>query len=95
MAEILASQRRMLERRGEDTEAVDDAEMARLFEKHLAQVYDWMDQQSNLTYLDVDYNATVVNPRVTVDQIEAFLGLRLNLQAMVAVVDSDLYRQHA
>ena len=31
MSEILASQRRMLIRRGEDADAVDDAEMARLF----------------------------------------------------------------
>src|SRR5262245_21300644 len=33
--EVLASQRRMLERRGQPTDRVGDAEMARMFRRHL------------------------------------------------------------
>lgn len=93
MGEILASQRRMLIRRGEDPHAVDDAEMARLFEKHLAQVYTWMEEQPNLSYLNVDYNAALSDPRPVVEQVAAFLPLPLDVERMVAVVDRDLYRQ--
>ncbi len=93
MDETLASQRRMLIRRGEDAQAVDDGEMARLFERHLTQVYAWMDQQPNLTYLDVDYNAMLGDPYPMLDAIQLFLDLPLNLAAMASVVDPDLYRQ--
>ena len=93
MNEVLASQRRMLIRRGEDPHAVDDAEMARLFEKHLAQVYTWMEEQPNLAYLNVDYNAALSDPRPIVEQVEAFLSLELDVERMAAVVDPELYRQ--
>jgi hypothetical protein len=95
MDEILASQKRMLVRRGEDPDAVDDAEMARLFEKHMAQVYAWMDQQSNLSYIDVDYNAALTDPQPVIRAVDAFLDVELDLRAMAAVVDPELYRQRA
>jgi len=93
MDEILASQRRMLMRRGEDPDAVDDREMARLFEKHLAQVYDWMRQQDNVRFLDVDYNVMLSGPEAQLEEIQVFLGRPLDLQEMGAVVDPSLYRQ--
>jgi len=71
MSEILASQRRMLVRRGEDSDAVDDAEMARLFTQHLGRVFAWMDEQPRLTYLEVDYNAMVAHPAPQVAAIAA------------------------
>jgi len=93
MDEILASQRRMLVRRGEDPDAVDDQEMARLFEKHLAQVYDWMRQHDNVRFLDVDYNVMLSGPEPQLAEVQAFLPYALDLQAMAAVVDPSLYRQ--
>jgi hypothetical protein len=93
MDEILASQRRMLVRRGEDPDAVDDREMARLFEKHLAQVYEWMRNQDNVRFLDVDYNVMLSAPEAQLDEIQAFLERPVDLQAMGAVVDPSLYRQ--
>jgi sulfotransferase family protein len=95
MDEILASQRRMLERRGEDPDAIDDAEMARLFGAHVAQVRKWMDQQSYVTYLDVDYNEVLADPVRCLAQVGDFLELPLDLEAMTAVVDPTLYRQRA
>jgi hypothetical protein len=95
MDEILASQRRMLERRGEDPDTIDDAEMSRLFEAHVAQVHRWMDQQSHVTYLDVDYNEVLADPVLCLAQVDDFLELSLDLEAMTAVVDPTLYRQRA
>ena len=93
MAEILASQQRMLVRRGEDPKKVDDADMARLFEKHLAEVFAWLDAQDNITYINVDYNAMMADPQPQLQQINAFLGDNLNVEKMVDVVDPALYRQ--
>jgi hypothetical protein len=92
MEEILASQAKMLENRGEESK-VDDATIADLFRKHVAQVEDWMKQQPNLKYLDVDYNAMLADPTRYVPRINQFLGGSLDEQAMLAVVDPDLYRQ--
>ncbi len=92
MEEILASQAKMLENRGEESK-VNDATMADLFRKHVIQVEEWMKKQPNLKYLDVDYNAMLADPARYVPQINQFLGGDLDEQAMLAVVDPDLYRQ--
>jgi hypothetical protein len=90
--EILASQSKMLENRGEESK-VDDSTMAALFEKHLRQVRTWMDAQPNLRYVDVDYNAMMSDPDPYVRQINRFFEGRLDEKKMMAVVDRSLYRQ--
>lgn len=93
MPEILASQRQMLVRRGEDPQKISDAEIARLFEKHLAEVYRWMNASEFVRYLDVDYNRMLAAPQPLAEQVAAFLNLPLDVQAMTSVVDPALYRQ--
>ncbi len=93
MAEILASQQRMLVRRGEEPGKVADVQMAQLFEKHLAEVYAWLDAQANVTYINVDYNAVLADPQPQVQQMRRFLARDLNAERMMAVVDPSLYRQ--
>ena len=95
MDEILASQRVMLARRDEDPDAIDDAEMARLFGAHVAQVQNWMDRQPNVTYMDVDYNGVLVDPVRWLTRVHDFLGMPLDLDAMTEVVDPNLYRQRS
>jgi hypothetical protein len=92
MEEILASQDKMLTHRGEDKK-VEDEKMAALFEKHIKEVEDWMEGQPNLSYIDVDYNQAIQDPRSTAEKINQFLGGDLDVQAMAAVVDPSLYRQ--
>ena len=92
IGEVLASQSKMLERRGEENK-VDDGTMAVLFEKHVSQVEDWMRKHPGLNYIDVDYNAMLVDPHPQVEAINKFLGGNLDTEAMLAVVDPNLYRQ--
>ncbi|MFN2152192.1 MAG: sulfotransferase [Anaerolineales bacterium] len=92
MEEILASQAKMLENRGEESN-VDDDTMAALFAKHVKQVEDWMKSQPNLQYIDVDYNAMLADPETHVKKINKFLGGDLDEAAMISVVDPKLYRQ--
>lgn len=93
LPEILASQRKMLANRGEDPDKVSDAEMARLFEKHLAQVDAWIASRPHLQRLDVDYNRLIRDPLPFIAEINRFFGGRLDEDAMAAVIDPGLYRQ--
>lgn len=91
--EILASQRAMLVRRGEDPDKVPDEEMAQLYDKHLKQVFAWMDAHSNITYMHMDYNQILQDPSPQAWTINRFLGGVLDVAAMCAAVDLSLYRQ--
>ncbi len=95
MPEVLASQRQMLIRRGEDPDKIPDDVMAALFEKHLRQVDEWMKRQANVARLDVNYNEMLKNPQPFVMQINDFLGHQLDEAKMTAVVDPALHRQRS
>lgn len=92
MPEILASQRKMLIRRGEDPDKMDDAQMAMLFEKHLKQVDEWINNQPNFRLLYVHYSDILADPRPQIAAINNFLGGNLDTDAMAAAVDPQLYR---
>ncbi len=92
MPEILASQRKMLIRRGEDPDKMDDAQMAALFTKHVAQVEQWLQAQPNITVLYVHYSEILADPEVQVTRINEFLGGHLDTMKMGLVVDPNLYR---
>ena len=89
--EVLASQDKMLVRRGEE-KAVDDEQMKVIYNKHLAQVEGWMRSHPNLEYFDVDYTQLATSPLSILPQINTFLGGKLDVQAMAAVADPELYR---
>jgi hypothetical protein len=93
MEEILASQRRMLIRRGEPTDRVSDGEMARFFEAHLRRVEAWIARQPNIEVLYVRYHEILDNPAEQAARINQFLGNSLDVDGMVRVVDRALYRQ--
>lgn len=95
MEEVLASQKKMLARRGEPTDRVSDEEMARLFAKHLQKVKLWLAAQPNFAVLYVDYNRMLADPGPFVHQINQFLGGGLDTAAMLAAVDPQLYRNRA
>jgi Sulfotransferase domain len=92
IAEILASQRQMLLRRGETSE-VDDGKMTEIFQEHLKRVRVWLANQPNMDVLYVDYNALMADPAPEINNVADFLGLNENLNAMLAVPDAKLYRQ--
>ena len=92
MPEILASQRKMLIRRGEDPDKMDDAQMALLFDKHLKQIDEWLRAQPNFRVLYVHYSDVLADPFSQIDMINEFLGGNLNTAAMAEAVDPELYR---
>jgi hypothetical protein len=92
MPEIMASQRKMLQHRGEDAEASDEAQMAALFEKHLQKVEAWLAQQDNFSTLYVHYSNVLADPQTQAERVNAFLQEDLDVERMASVVDPDLYR---
>jgi len=94
IAEILASQKQMLIRRGEASDG-DDQKMAEMFQEHLKRVRVWLANQPNMEVLYVDYNALMADPDPEIKSVAEFLGLTENLDAMLAVPDKKLYRQKA
>lgn len=94
MSEVLASQQKMLKRRGEPSD-VDDETLARLLAKHVQHVKSWLTSQPNFAVMTVDYNHLLADPEPYVRRVNQFLGGQLNEQAMNAVVDPTLYRNRA
>jgi len=90
--EILASQKKMMERRGKEEDKIPNEMMARLFEKHLKEIKEWLSDNSIET-LYVNYNDVLDEPLPHLRKINEFLSKDLDIENMVGVVDPDLYRQ--
>jgi hypothetical protein len=93
MGEILASQKKMLERRGEKGAGLSDEEMAESFEEHVQKVQDWMNDQGPLDVLYIKYNDVIAFPEEYARRVNSFLGNGLDARKMAAVVEERLYRQ--
>lgn len=90
--EILASERKMLERLGKDANHASDERMAVIFRKHLQHLEGWLAQQPHLSVLQVSYNEVLRDPRRCLGEVAEFMGGGLDLEKMTAVVDPTLYR---
>ncbi len=95
MDEVLASQRQMLIRRGAPTDKVDDTVMADMFKAHLEEVQSWLAKQPNFQVLYIHYDELLEDPDRHIRTLANFLGMPVNLEAMLAVPDSGLHRQHS
>lgn len=92
MEEILASQRKMLERKGIYKDEIDDTEMASLFYTHLKQTEKWLQNQENFEVLYISYNDVLENPEVNLQKLNHFMEDQLNFGKMKMAIDKTLYR---
>lgn len=91
IGEILASQRKMLERKGEKNIPADE-EMWRLYDKHLRGIEEWLDKQANMKVLYLHYGDVLNTPNKSAETIREFLNIPLDTEKMVQTVDKSLYR---
>lgn len=89
--ETLASQKKMLDHRGQVSK-LSDEDMERQFHEHLAAVKPWLVRQPNMEVLYVKYNSLLAEPEPFCERIAEFLDLPLNQASMLAVPDEQLYR---
>lgn len=92
MEEILASQARMLARRGKDSSSVTDDELSKKFNMHLKNIKEWLAAQPNFDVMYVTYHEVIQNRRDHCIKINEFLGNRLDVKQMISVIDKTLYR---
>lgn len=94
IAEILASQHKMLARRNEVSK-IGDAEMEAQFREHLTAIKYWLARQPNMEVMYVDYNRMMANPDAYCQKIADFVGLPLDVAKMRSVPNERLYRNRA
>ncbi|MBC8206187.1 MAG: sulfotransferase family protein [Kiritimatiellaeota bacterium] len=90
--EVLASQSKMLERSGKSAGALPDEKMQDLFSAELNKCKKWMAEQPHVKVLHVDHRDMITDSREQARKISEFLDGGLDVDAMAAVVDPDLYR---
>ncbi len=91
MKEVLASQKKMLERLNKESNT-DDDEMGELLTIHLNKTYAWLEQQENMEVLYVNYNDLIASPLKGAEAVNEFLNGKLNTEKMEKVIDKSLYR---
>ena len=90
--EVIASQSRMLERQERTGGKLSDERLRQVFERQVTQVKGMLDAR-NIPTLSVAHTDALEHPMEVAEQLRNFLGGDLEVDAMAAVVDSDLYRQ--
>lgn len=93
LAEVLASQRKMLKNRGQSSEKKDEKQLEVVFSKHLDQVRDWASHNSHVDLIEVHHNSVLDDPKSNALVVNRFLGNTLNVGNMIHVVNPLLYRQ--
>ena len=94
LAEVLASQEKMLARRGIDN-PTDPKALTSAFREHMGQVVDWLQEREEIAVHRVGYRKLVKEPRAIARGVQTFLGVDLDVQAMAHAVDPALYRTRA
>ncbi len=95
LPEVIASQDQMLRRRGTFKEGTDPAVISAAFEKHLREVYGWLDSKTYVKTLRIPYHEVLSQPKEIAKRVPEFLRVDLNVDAMIEPVDASLYRNRS
>jgi hypothetical protein len=91
VGEVLASQGKMLARRGEKDD-VPVEKMRGVLEKEVARARQLLANGPQFEVLEVEYSAILANPAEEARRIAGFVGGGLDAEAMAVAVDPRLYR---
>lgn len=96
LGEVLASQRAMLVRGGAAPPPPEqDARLAGIFERELAQVEAWLAERPDITWTRLEHRRLLEQPAAEAERLVRFLALDLDATAMAACVEPGLYRQRS
>ncbi|SRR6266542_3223747 len=88
--EVIASQNRMLALAGEPADA--SANLREHYQQHVRRVLGLIDRRPEFVALQVDYADVLRRPLEEARRVQAFLKRPLDVPAMAAAVDEELYR---
>jgi len=94
LQEVLASQAKMLERRGETSDTSDER-MLELYRSHLRRVSALLRHAPHFQWIDLHYTEVLERPRDEAERIRRFLGRDLDVARMAEMVDESLYRNRS
>ena len=94
LAEVLDSQARLLALRGESSDT-EDSQMRELFEDHLSGTRRMLEVRPCFEVLDVSFNDILADSSREAERVNRFLGGRLDVERMAAVVRPKLYRSRS
>lgn len=89
--EVLASQNKMLEHRGEN-DSTDDEMMAEAYRNHLASVRILSKKKPNWRFIEIRYDQAIRDPGAVAATVNTFLGGQYDVRKMTEAVDAKLYR---
>lgn len=92
--EVLASQRKMLERRNETAET-DDERMRELWENHLWRVGYLLRNRPQFEWIELGYADVLADAHAQARRVAEFLGMDLDTERMASAVEAGLYRNRA
>ena len=95
LGEVLASQNKMLRRRGEPVDESSSQKMIELYKNHLQKVDFLLKARPNIERVDIEYRQAVADPREQAERVARFLELDLDVDRMVRAVDPALYRNRS
>ncbi|MHC5111109.1 MAG: sulfotransferase domain-containing protein [Planctomycetota bacterium] len=94
LEEVVRSQNAMLARAGKKREDdLSDERVQEIFRAQLHEVEQFLDSHPNFNVLFVNHNEIIKDPRSAAESVNQFLGGRLDVEKMAAIVDPSLYRQ--
>jgi hypothetical protein len=94
LSEVVASQNKMLDHRGEEN-PIRDEKAIELYRKHLISTRVFTGMSPRFQVLEVAYREVLSDPERLARQVNAFLGGHLDVERMAEAVDPDLYRNRA
>jgi hypothetical protein len=94
LAEVVASQNKMLDHRGEENQ-IRDEKAIELYRKHLISTRVFTGMSPRFDVLEVVYRDVLDDPERLAREVNAFLGGRLDVKRMAEAVDPDLYRNRS
>ncbi len=91
VSEILASQNKMLDRRGEEN-PIEDEKAKEQYIRHLVDIQYLARKRPNFEMIEVKFREALDDPLPFATAVNEFLGGRFDVEAMASVVDPKLYR---
>jgi hypothetical protein len=92
MEEVLPSQSKMLKDRGQKA-APDSNQLAAVFIQQVNRIKRWIENQPNIRMICIQYSRLILRPSEEAAKIPEFLGVDMDLEAMISVVDPSLWHQ--
>ena len=95
LLEVLASQRKMLERRGKPARAEDDLMFLNVYTKHLDNVKHWLSLKVNADVIYISYKDLLEDPKRYAEELVRFTEIPLDVQKMTDIPKEKFYRQRS